>query len=353
MADCTDECGTCLPKPVIPKPDPSATQPTFGQLGIVTEETLNGKGVFDSYMRAGSVHLQDQYDKSRIKGADYAKAYSQMVELMMTQANQYVLTEYQSQIDRAIQIDLFHLTKFSLEYDVALKEMQVSETMAKTSLVCAQESELLKNGTVDRELKEKQILETEARTKLTNTQESELVKNGVLDRQIKDEQILELQAKTSLTITQEDELIKNGLIDRELKANQVLETIERTKLTATQENEMRTNGLVDRRMKEKQILEIEAKTALVTTQESELILNGVKDRDLKTSQIAVQGAQKLLYERQTVGFDDKRDNDNLKIVTDAWSVQATEMNPAGTGSEMAILYPNTNGTLNGVLSNII
>jgi len=105
-------------------------------------------------------------------------------------------------------------------------------------------------------------------------------------------------------------------------------------------------------LKQVSVAELMAKTELTCTQTTELVMNGEKDRALKSSQIAVQGAQKLLYERQTIGFDDKRDNDNLKIVTDSWAVQATEMNEAGT-SMMNILDVNGNLTLNKVLTSVL
>lgn len=217
------ECGTCTPIVKIPVPE-DGDKITSPVMGVVTEEVVTGKGVFDVYMRAAKAQLDEEYKKTRIKGADYAMACVQLIDKMMMQANQYVIGEFTTKLDADMKIQMFPYQMATLRYDTALKEAMVGEMMAKSQLTC--------------------------------------------------------------------------------------------------------------------------------TQTTELVMNGEKDRALKTSQIAVQDAQKKLYERQTKGFDDKRDNDNLKIVTDSWAVQATEMNEAGT-SIMNILDVNGNGTLNTKLTNVL
>ncbi|RLA64405.1 MAG: hypothetical protein DRQ78_06070 [Epsilonproteobacteria bacterium] len=216
-------CGTCTPTVVVPTPE-LGDKITAPVLGVVTEEVVTGKGVFDIYMRAAKAQLDEEYKKTRIKGADYAIACVQLIDKMMMQANQFVISEFSTKLDAQMKTQMFPYQMASLRYDTALKEATVGEMMAKSELTC--------------------------------------------------------------------------------------------------------------------------------TQTTELVMNGAKDRDLKTSQIAVQGAQKDLYVRQTKGFDDKRDNDNLKIVTDSWAVQATEMNEAGT-SIMNILDVNGNGTLNNKLTSVL
>ncbi len=218
------DCSSCLPTVTIPDVDPKDTLDDI-KIGIVTEEVVSGKGVFDIYMRAAKAQLDEEYNKTRIKGADYALAITKLIESMMAQANQFVIAEYAAKLDAQMKILMFPYQMASLKYDTALKEASVQEMMAKANLTC--------------------------------------------------------------------------------------------------------------------------------TQGMELIMNGEKDRQLKTSQIDVQCAQKELYWRQKTGFDDKRDNDNLKIVTDSWAVQATEMNDSGVASAMSILYPNSTGTLNQKLTSVL
>ena len=72
-----------------------------------------------------------------------------------------------------------------------------------------------------------------------------------------------------------------------------------------------------------------ADAKLVLTQIEELRANGAADRTVKKSQVSVQSQQSQLYERQIKGFDDKTRTDNFKIIMDAWSVQAVEVDTTG------------------------
>ncbi|MHA2023480.1 MAG: hypothetical protein ACTSWQ_07440 [Candidatus Thorarchaeota archaeon] len=157
MADCTVSCnitksvanGDCGPYTVtIPTVDPNdkITAPT---IGTVTEELVAGAGVFDVYMRAGSNQLKEQYDAGRIKGAEYAQAYIAMMQLMMTEANKFVLTAF----DAEMKAKMFDYQMLGVRYDAALKEAQNKEIKYKTDLLCQQVAELKENGKVERELK--------------------------------------------------------------------------------------------------------------------------------------------------------------------------------------------------------
>ena len=57
----------------------------------LTTGTLEGSGTFDALMRGFKVHLKEEYNQSRITGAEYTKAYSALVESAMSQGVQYLL----------------------------------------------------------------------------------------------------------------------------------------------------------------------------------------------------------------------------------------------------------------------
>ena len=87
--NCDTSCDKCATSVVtIPKVDPADKLTDPASIGIVTEEKIDGKGVFDKYMRAGGNQLDVQYKAGRIKGKEYADAFMSMMELMMTQANE-------------------------------------------------------------------------------------------------------------------------------------------------------------------------------------------------------------------------------------------------------------------------
>lgn len=57
----------------------------------LTSGTLEGSGTFDALMRGFKVHLKEEYNQSRITGAEYTKAYTALVESAMAQGVQYLL----------------------------------------------------------------------------------------------------------------------------------------------------------------------------------------------------------------------------------------------------------------------
>lgn len=57
----------------------------------LTSGTLEGAGTFDALMRGFKVHLKEEYNQSRITGAEYTKAYTALVESAMGQGVQYLL----------------------------------------------------------------------------------------------------------------------------------------------------------------------------------------------------------------------------------------------------------------------
>lgn len=68
-------------------------QPTNADL---TAATLEGSGTFDTIMRAINAHLKNEFDKSRITGAEYAKVYLGSMEAALGNAVQFLLQRDQS-----------------------------------------------------------------------------------------------------------------------------------------------------------------------------------------------------------------------------------------------------------------
>jgi hypothetical protein len=64
----------------------------------ITAGTLSGTGVFDKLMAAVTAHLDDQYTKGRIKGAEYATVYLGAVQSAMQQSVSFVLGEQQAEL---------------------------------------------------------------------------------------------------------------------------------------------------------------------------------------------------------------------------------------------------------------
>ena len=118
----------------------------------VTTETLDGTGVFDVYMRAGLAQLMSQYEKNRIKGSDFTTAYIAMVELMMTEANKFVLGLVQAEIAVA----MFPVQYMGAAYDALAKEATAKKIKHEADLICQQVVELKANGASKRSLEASQ-----------------------------------------------------------------------------------------------------------------------------------------------------------------------------------------------------
>lgn len=57
----------------------------------LTTGTINGDGAFDIILKSINTHLQDQYDKNRITGEQYSKAYIELTMGAMSTGTQYLL----------------------------------------------------------------------------------------------------------------------------------------------------------------------------------------------------------------------------------------------------------------------
>jgi hypothetical protein len=57
----------------------------------VTQRVVGGTGMFDGLMKALDAHLNEQYDKSRLTGSEYASAYVQLTQAALANAVQFVL----------------------------------------------------------------------------------------------------------------------------------------------------------------------------------------------------------------------------------------------------------------------
>ena len=57
----------------------------------LTQSTLDGTGVFDVLMRATKAHLEAEYNKNRIKGAEYATVYLGSLEPVLRTSLDFLL----------------------------------------------------------------------------------------------------------------------------------------------------------------------------------------------------------------------------------------------------------------------
>ena len=62
----------------------------------LTERKIGGDGTFDAIMAGYSAHLKEEYDRQRISGAEYTKAFIALAESAMSNAVQFLISRDQA-----------------------------------------------------------------------------------------------------------------------------------------------------------------------------------------------------------------------------------------------------------------
>ena len=140
----------------------------------VTDGTLTGNGIFDTWMRALGAHLKREYAEQRITGDEYAKAYIALMNNLLNAAVGFLTQDAQ-----------LAMAKEKLVYELQLLDAQVK--LADKELAIKDK---------DLALKEKQVVLAEAQLKAAEAQYKDTVDGqpvgGVLGKQMK---VYDAQAK--------------------------------------------------------------------------------------------------------------------------------------------------------------
>ena len=137
--------------------------------GTVTNATTisDGTGYFDVLMKTINLHIEDQYNKSRLTGPDYATVYLGLVQAALTQSQQFALQEklQEAQIDGILQDNILKTKQLEIaqkELDIKAYELtnmlpkQLEKLDEEVDLLQTQDNELQLNGAADREIKTSQ-----------------------------------------------------------------------------------------------------------------------------------------------------------------------------------------------------
>ena len=134
---------------------------------LITDGTLAGNGIFDTWMRALSAHLKREYAEQRITGDEYAKAYIALMNNLLNAAVGFLTQDVQ-----------LAMAQEKLKYELQLLDAQVKIADKEIAI------------------KEKQVALAEAQLKAAEAQYKDTVDGqpigGVLGRQMK---VYDAQAK--------------------------------------------------------------------------------------------------------------------------------------------------------------
>lgn len=100
----------------------------------LTDGTVGGNGIFDKLMKSVEAHLDEQYDKNRIRGADYTTVYLGSMQTAMSQAIQFLLGEQTADKQaELLVVQAAEVVKATLRTDL--------ESTSKINLIDQQEKE--------------------------------------------------------------------------------------------------------------------------------------------------------------------------------------------------------------------
>lgn len=110
----------------------------------LTQATLQGTGVFDVLMRANKAHLEAEFNKNRIKGAEYATVYLGSLTQVMQTALQFLLTKEKTDLEAQLLAKQILLAQKQIDKASA----ELIQIAAQTELINQQKANAIIEGTV-------------------------------------------------------------------------------------------------------------------------------------------------------------------------------------------------------------
>ena len=100
----------------------------------LTEATLSGNGVFDVLMRATKAHLDEEYNKNRIRGQEYSQVYLGSLAAVMEHSLRFLLEKDKS----ALEASLIDAQVRLAESQILLVQKQIEKEDQEAQLRAAQ-----------------------------------------------------------------------------------------------------------------------------------------------------------------------------------------------------------------------
>lgn len=239
----------------------------------VGEETLTGDGAFDVIMRAVNAHLDSQYKKNRLSGAEWGKVYIQGIDLALSQAANYLVASINA----------------AWAGESAKRQAELLE-IQKATLIQEHSTRILETITAKMGLAKMQI-------------DAYVAQGGLVS------------IKTKIGDMFHDILMKEAqqvLIDE-----QVDQARSMTKDTLTSGATVAGSVAIDKNLKTKQLVLVDEQIDAARAQTKDTITGGV------TGVVGILGSQKLLYDQQRQSYIHDSMNKAAKVLSDAWTTQKT------------------------------
>lgn len=282
----------------------------------LTQTTLDGSGVFDVLMRANRAHLENEYDKNRIKGAEYATVYLGSMESVMRASLEFLLQRQKISLEAdllAQQIILAQVEVLKANAAVDLVKAQTANAQAELAIIQANATKIpaeIALLTAQTAMSTQQRLNIIDELQTAALQRSKLVQEtenlAAQELQIAEQTLLSTQQRTNLA-AQAINIPKEGLVLDGQKC----------KLDAEFD------------LLKQELLKSASETALLTqknaTERAQTTALGVDDD-------SVIGKQKALYQAQTSGFSRDAEQKAAQLMISTWN--SRRMTDEGTEHNM-------------------
>ena len=236
-------------------------------LDSITNATTadDGTGYFDKLMRTMELHIEDQYNKGRLKGPEYATVYLGGMQAILQAAQEFTLTKQlqEVQVDNAI--------KDGYLKDAQLGTEGLQQDMLNKQLVEEQyKIDVLLPDQHTTNTKQQTLLDTEEEIKqyehdvlqLDNHNQNAAQLAEILDGTIR----ANIQLDDTLLTTEKQRLdIVEGTA---LKTTQILDVEQATKLKTAQTSEQTADTIRKDKITEDQLLKIQAETDSINTDDT-------------------------------------------------------------------------------------
>ena len=331
-----------------PLPDLPAVTPLT--LADWTTQAVDGAGVFDGLMKAITAHLETQFTKNRIIGADYAKVYLGSVQSALQFSLQFLLGRDRAvlenaQLAEAVRLSQAQTVKAQAEIQLvraqiqqaqyATTELQLRAYTARNQYASSKMELVLGfNTVVESENKAKLVseqIETQrAQTLSTRTDGSAV--SGVLgaETQLKVAQVTLTEEQEDAARAQTKNTLRDGtgvggilLVQKNLLTSQQLLADEQvdTQRAQTKDTTRTGQAITGIAAKEKEVKGAQAK---LLNEQYEVQRAQTRGKLSDNSTVAgLIGAQVSLYNQQVTSYQRDAESKALKMVLDTWVARKT------------------------------
>lgn len=259
----------------------------------LTQAKVDGTGAFDTLMRSMVGHLELEFNKGRLRGADYANVYLNALTPVLQNAVVFLLQKDEAANKAALVDAQVRLT----EVQILLAEAELERELIQKELVQAQVDKL-KAETIN------------VQQQLNNLKSEDILLN---------KQAAKLDADTDISVQQ--------LVN--LKSEDIVLTKQALKLDAdTINTQQQLNNLLAEECVLKSQFDINKSQNLQVISQTSLVNQKVATEKAQTSGLGIEptsviGKQITLYAAQAEGFKRDAEQKAAKIMIDSWNVRRT------------------------------